>query len=214
MNIYYYYMSLAVGKSVVVEPEPSGTSSISGLPNKMSAQPNRVVLEKKELSQNNVGGPPVPPAQLSQNSINQIVLGLQQANQNGLTDLASRDIPMTTNQITADNQVRPNFVPESTTSNYIEDDSTFESIGKQNKQAKKQQDSLDSLYEELQTPIFVMVLFFLFQLPYFQKVLVRFAPSLFNVDGRIGLTGLLSKTILFGISYYSITKLTTHLSQI
>ena len=44
---------------------------------------------------------------------------------------------MTTNQITADNQVRPNFVPESTTSNYIEDDSTFESIGKQNKQAKK-----------------------------------------------------------------------------
>ena len=52
MNIYYYYMSLAVGKSVVVEPEPSGTSSISGLPNKMSAQPNRVVLEKKELPQN------------------------------------------------------------------------------------------------------------------------------------------------------------------
>ena len=49
MNIYYYYMSLAVGKSVVVEPEPSGTSSISGLPNKMSAQPNRVVLEKKML---------------------------------------------------------------------------------------------------------------------------------------------------------------------
>ena len=161
-------------------------------------------MEKQELSHNNVGGPPIPPAQLSQNSINQIVLGLQQANQNGLTELSSRDIPMTTNQITADNQVRPNFVPESTTSNYIEDDSTFESIGKQNKQVKKQQDSLDSLYEELQTPIFVMVLFFLYQLPYFQKVLVRFAPSLFNVDGRIGLTGLLSKTILFGISYYSL----------
>ena len=214
MNIYYYYMSLAVGKTTVVEPEATGTSSISALPNKMSAQPNRVVLEKRELSQNNAQGPPVPPAQLSQASINQIVLGLQQANQNGLTELASRDIPMTTNQISADAQVRPNFVPESATANYIEDDSTFESITHQNRQEKKKQDSLDSLYEELQTPIFVMVLFFLFQLPYFQKVLIRFAPSLFNVDGRIGLTGLLSKTILFGIFYYSLTKLTAHLSQI
>ncbi len=214
MNIYYYYMSVAVGKTRVVEPEPTGTSNISALPNKMSAQPNRVVLEKTELSENNVGAPPVPPAQLSQDSINQIVLGLQQANQNGLTGLASRDIPMTTNQISADEQVRPNYVPESNTSNYIEDDSTFESIAKQNKQVKKEQDSLDSMYEELQTPIFVMVLFFLFQLPYFQKVLIRFAPSLFNIDGRVGLAGLLSKTILFGVSYYSLTKLTTHLSQI
>lgn len=214
MNIYYYYMSLAVGKTTVVDPEPTGTSSISALPNKMSAQPNRVVLEKKELPQNNMGGPPIPPAQLTQDSINQIVLGIQQASQNDMTGLSSRDIPMTTNQISADAQVRPNFVPESATSNYIEDDSTFESIAKKNKQVKKEQDSLDSLYEELQTPIFVMVLFFLFQLPYFQKVLVRFAPSLFNVDGRIGLSGLLSKTVLFGISYYSLTKLTSHLSQI
>jgi hypothetical protein len=207
-------MSVAVGKTRVVEPEPTGTSNISALPNKMSVQPNRVVLEKTELSENNVGAPPVPPAQLSQDSINQIVLGLQQANQNGLTGLASRDIPMTTNQISADEQVRPNYVPESNTANYIEDDSTFESIAKQNKQVKKEQDSLDSMYEELQTPIFVMVLFFLFQLPYFQKVLIRFAPSLFNIDGRVGLAGLLSKTILFGVSYYSLTKLTTHLSQI
>ena len=30
-------MSLAVGKYTVVDPEPSGTSSIAGLPNKMSA---------------------------------------------------------------------------------------------------------------------------------------------------------------------------------
>jgi len=208
-------MSMAVGKTRVVEPEATGTSSISSLPNKMSPQPNRVVLEKRELPKNNnVGAPPVPPQQLTQDSINQIVLGLQQAAQNDMTGLSSRDIPMTTNQITADNQVRPNYVPESKDANYIEDDSTFESIAKQTRQVKKEQDSLDSLYEELQTPIFVMVLFFLFQLPYFQKVLVRFAPSLFNVDGRIGLAGLLSKTILFGISYYSITKLTTHLSQI
>ena len=90
----------------------------------------------------------------------------------------------------------------------------MEDLIKQSQNKKVEQDRLDIMYEELQTPIFVMVLFFLFQLPYFQKVLIRFAPSLFNVDGRIGLTGLLSKTILFGIFYYSLTKLTAHLSQI
>ena len=73
---------------------------------------------------------------------------------------------------------------------------------------------MDRLYEELQVPIFVMVLFFLFQLPFFQKVLIRFSPSIFRIDGKIGLVGLISKTVLFGVAYYSLTKLTQHFSQI
>ena len=39
---------MAVGKTTIVEPEATGTSNISTLPNKMSAQPNRVVLETTE----------------------------------------------------------------------------------------------------------------------------------------------------------------------
>ena len=54
-----------------------------------------------------------PPAQLSKESINQIVSGLQEASANGLTNLPSRDIPMTNNaHITQDQQQKPNFVPE------------------------------------------------------------------------------------------------------
>ena len=205
--------AVAVGNTRIVEPEATGTSSITTLPNKMSSQSNNVVLEKKEIA-NSIGEAPAPPQQLNQDSINQIVLGLQQASQNNLTSLSSRDIPMDTNQVTSDEEVKPNFIPKATNQNYIEDDSTFESIAKKNQKISKEQNNLDSLYDELQTPIFVMVLFFLFQLPYFQKILIRFAPSLFNIDGRIGLTGLVSKTLLFGVLYYSLTKLTAHLSQI
>jgi len=206
-------MAMSLGNSQIVPAEATGTSNISSLPNKMSAQPNRVVLETNEKV-NNAAGPPVPPAQLSQNSINQIIMGIQSASQNNLTSLASRDIPMNTNHITADEGVKPNFIPRAENENYIEDDSTFNTLINQNVKVKREQDHLDRLYEELQTPIFVMVLFFLFQLPYFQKLLVRFLPSLFAIDGKVGLTGLLAKTSLFGILYYSLTKLTAHFSQI
>ena len=76
-------MAMAVGKTTIVESEATGTSNISALPNKMSAQPNWVVLETTEKQ--NLGGPSIPPAQLSQDSINQIVLCLQQASQHNLT---------------------------------------------------------------------------------------------------------------------------------
>ena len=203
---------MAVGKATIVEPEPTGTSNISTLPNKMSAQPNRVVLETTEKQ--NLGGPPIPPAELSQDSINQIVLGLQQASKHNLTSLASRDIPMDTSHITGDEAIKSNYIPTPQNTSYIEDDSTFNTLVQKNIKVKREQDSLDKLYEELQIPIFVMVLFFLFQLPYFQKVLIRFAPSIFRMDGKIGLTGLISKTFLFGVAYYSLTKLTHHFSQI
>ena len=205
-------MAMAVGKTTIVEPEATGTSNISTLPNKMSSQPNRVVLETTEKP--HIGGPPVPPAQLSQDSINQIVLGLQQASQHNLTSLSSRDIPMDTGHITRDEAIRSNYIPAPQNESYIENDATFDTLVKKNLKVKREQDSLDSLYEELQVPIFVMVLFFLFQLPYFQKVLIRFAPSIFRIDGKIGLTGLISKTVLFGVAYYSLTKLTQHFSQI
>lgn len=208
-------MALAVGKTKVVEPEATGTTSISSLPNANSPNTNKVVLEKREIPTNATQQNNIPPAQLSQDSINQIVLGLQQASKNNMTSLASRDIPMNTENIVRDEAVKPNYIPEAPANrNYIEEDSTFDSLVRKNQKVQKERDSLESLYEELQTPIFVMVLFFLFQLPYFHKVLVRFAPSVFNMDGKIGLGGLMGKTILFGIAYYSLTKITNHLSHI
>jgi len=63
-------------------------------------------------------------------------------------------------------------------------------------------------------PILIMILFFFFQLPYFQKNMIKFVPSLFNNDGNPSLSGYFLKTVLFGLSFYSITKLTRYLSNI
>ena len=58
---------------------------------------------------------------LDQNTISQIVNGLQQASLSGATQLPSRDIPLQTDQLTSDIQVQPNYVPPATTRDYIND---------------------------------------------------------------------------------------------
>ena len=92
------------------------STDISQLPNEVSDK-NNVVMTVKEKNvvipnppqQHPVSGP--PPTQLSQESIQQIVSGLQQAG--GATSLHNRDIPANdTGHVTQDEQVKPNFIPE------------------------------------------------------------------------------------------------------
>ena len=90
----------------------------------------------------------------------------------------------------------------------------MEDLIKQSQNKKVEQDRLDVMYEELQTPIMVMILFFLFQLPFFQKSLAKYAPSLFQRDGNPSFSGYFVKTLMFGITYYLITKLIKQLSEI
>jgi hypothetical protein len=68
---------------------------------------NNISLSASE----NVQGQSSGGVSLDQSTISQIVSGLQQASINGGTQLSSRDIPMTTNGISADPQVQPNYVP-------------------------------------------------------------------------------------------------------
>ena len=49
-----------------------------------------------------------------------------------------------------------------------------------------------------------MVLYFLMQLPYIQKIFIRNFPSLFNRDGFHTLSGYLVQTSLFGIMFYGL----------
>ena len=69
-----------------------------------------------------------PPAELSTKAINQIVSGLQQASQSGLTQLPSRDIPMSTQQLTQDVQIKPNYVPAANNKDYIEQHDNYQSL--------------------------------------------------------------------------------------
>tara|TARA_B100000925_G_C21749495_1_gene362846 strand:- start:126 stop:635 length:510 start_codon:yes stop_codon:yes gene_type:complete len=155
---------------------------------------------------------PSAPTELSQQSIQQIVAGLQQAQ--GSTGLPSRDLPTNNSHITQDKQIQPNYVPKPENTNYIENDQEFETLIQQSKNKKVEQDRLDVLYDELQTPVIVMILFFFSQLPVFQKTLAKNLPSLFTRDGNPSFSGYLFKTVVFGVVFYGITKLTKQISEI
>ena len=197
-------------------------TAISSLPNEVSKNEVVSFVEKNTEAAVNmkIANPPKQepimapnaPTELSQQSIQQIVAGLQQAQ--GSTGLPSRDLPTNNAHITQDEQIQPNYVPKPENTNYIENDQEFESLIQQSKNKKVEQDRLDVLYDELQTPIIVMILFFFSQLPIFQKTLAKNLPSLFTRDGNPSFSGYLFKTVVFGIVFYGITKFTKKISEI
>jgi hypothetical protein len=143
---------------------------------------------------------------LDQSTINQIVNGLQQASSTGATQLHSRDIPMNTSSIIQDPQVQPNYIPPANNNDYIgEYEENDDIINKYNKGAQYT-DKLDQIYDELQTPILLSIMYFLFQLPFFKKLLYKFFPALFLKDGNINLFGYIFNSTFFGLVYYILSK--------
>jgi hypothetical protein len=214
----------------------SDSTSISSLPNAVVSEPQQVQqlgtsnvkLEVKEhisnqqVQQNipSQGPPPqraspqLAPATVDPNAMGKVLNGLQQAQMQGMTQLPSRDIPMNTHHMTQDQQVQPNYVPDSDKKEYIEEEDTYESLLKKKKDKMEQEDRLDLLYNEMQMPILIMVLFFMFQMPFTQKKFLQIFPSMFKKDGNMKMTGYLLKTSLFGLSFYIIMKLSKYASEI
>jgi len=146
---------------------------------------------------------------LDQTTINQIVSSLQQASQNGYTQLPSRDIQMTTTGHSHDPQVQPNYVPPPPPDYIQHTEKTEDIIQSYNKQVKTA-NSLDDVYNELQTPLLLAVLYLLFQIPFFQNFLFVYLPIFFKSDGNMNFNGLIFKSVLFGLVFYVFNKITTY----
>lgn len=182
--------------------DPAGGGNTS---NNISISANEI---KQQSSQNNTG------ISLDQTTISQIVNGLQQASITGVTQLPSRDIPMNTNGITTDPYVQPNYVPQiDAQPDYIKNYETGEDIINNYNKNAANSDSLDDMYNEIQTPLLLAVLYFLFQLPFFKKNLYTYFPILFSTDGNLNINGFLFTSILFGLLFYMLNKITTHFNK-
>ena len=140
---------------------------------------------------------------LDQYTISQIVNGLQQASLAGATTLPSRDIPLNQEQLTNDIQSQPNFVPTPENRDYISDE--IDDIHAYYSQEHRT-NTLDSLYDEIQTPLLLSVLYFLFQLPVFKKTLFTYLPFLCHNDGNYNFNGLVFTCALFSVIYYTLSK--------
>ena len=209
----------------------SDSTSIASLPAPVSNEPkqvqqlnqNNIKMEVKEQIQQHVSkqpkaqnnaNVPIAPQQVDPNGMNKVISGIQQAQMQGMTQLPSRDIPMNTHQLTQDKQIQPNYLPDKEKKDYIEEEDTYESLLQKKKEKMEQDDRLDMLYNEMQMPLLIMVLFFIFQMPFTKKKLLHFFPSMFKKDGNMTISGYLLKTSLFGLSFYTIMKLSKYASEI
>jgi hypothetical protein len=168
----------------------------------MTATENVVVSQKQPANQTINGS-------LDEATISQIVSGLQNASRSGATQLPSRDISMSTIGISNDPHVQPNYVPPpQENTDYIRNyEQTSDMINDYNKNAQDN-NSLDDMYNEIQVPLLLAVMYFLFQLPFFRKLLFGYFPVLFSSDGNMNINGFLFTSALFGLLYYLLNKIT------
>jgi len=82
----------------------------------------------------------------------------------------------------------------------------------QNNKKQNSLDSLDVFYNEFQLPLLVSILYFLFQLPIFRKIIKKTLPSLFNNDLNPNLYGYLFNSVLFASIFYILVKLVNQIT--
>ena len=143
---------------------------------------------------------------LDQTTINQIISGLQTASASGATQLPGRDIPRNTEGLTQDVQIKPNYIQPQENNDYIKENENNDDIINEYNAQMKQSNSLDELYDELQIPLLLGVLYFIFQLPIVRKTLFSYIPWLFHVDGNFNINGYVFTSMLFGTLYYTLSK--------
>jgi DNA polymerase I-like protein with 3'-5' exonuclease and polymerase domains len=184
------------------DPAAGGNINIKAtenvLPNQQQQQPTNVTLD--------------------QTTISQIVNGLQQASINGATKLPSRDIPINTNNLSNDPQVQPNYIPQiqhqHQNNDYITDYENTPNIIQNYNNSYNRNNSLDEMYNEIQMPLLIALMFLLFQLPFFRKFLYSYFPILFFNDGNLNIKGFIFISILFGIFYYFLNKIVSHFAVV
>jgi hypothetical protein len=149
---------------------------------------------------------------LDQTTINQIVSGIQQASLNGLTQIHSRDMPMSTASITTDPQTQPNYIPpKQQNDQYIDTNviDTSEMINSYNSNHNRR-NSIDNIYDEIQLPLLLAVLYFFFQLPFLKKFLLSYFPVLFSNDGNFNVKGFGFTSVLFSLFFYFFNKIISY----
>jgi hypothetical protein len=116
---------------------------------------------------------------------------------------------MSTIGISNDPHVQPNYVPPpQENTDYIRNyEQTSDMINDYNKNTQDN-NSLDDMYNEIQVPLLLAVMYFLFQLPFFRKLLFGYFPVLFSTDGNMNINGFLFTSALFGLLYYLLNKIT------
>jgi hypothetical protein len=144
---------------------------------------------------------------------NELISQLQKAAAYGTTALPSRDIPMEPLKVANDVQSQPNYIPPPQfQEDYIKNSITPQNLVDTNIKQIKSGAYFDKLYGELQLPIIIALLFFLFQLPLVKQYNKKLLPFLFKSDGNPNLYGYIANSVLFASMIYVLLKLVAYLA--
>jgi len=137
--------------------------------------------------------------------------------------LPSRDIP--TRSVAADHvqddHVRANYIPKPklTTDFILENAAEFdEDRWQKHRQESYRSSRLDALLSDTQMPIYIAILFLLFQLPATQRLFFHYFSlfpyfPLFDADGAPNVLGNIVKSMLFGVAYYASLRLLDYFGE-
>ena len=116
---------------------------------------------------------------------------------------------LNTQPIMNDNQVQPNYIPQENkpTEDYINNYADENEMMMRKYKEDNRKDSLEILFEEFKIPLFISLLFFIFQLPFLKKNLIKYIPFAFLSDGNYNLNGYFISGFLFGVTFYILNKI-------
>jgi hypothetical protein len=143
------------------------SSSLDTLPSQPNGQSVQMNIQEKKT--------------VDQETARELVSNLQEAAKEGATELPARDIPQQPTQ-TMDPRVQQNYEVAPQTNDkrdYIQDYERRHEMQRRMDAERKSSNEMESIFDKLQFPIIVMVLFVLFTMPSVNKKLSSLMPSIF-----------------------------------
>ena len=119
--------------------------------------------------------------------------------------LPSRDIPQGTQHLAADNQSKPNYVPPPprNNTNFVENQqSNYHTRDHNTKQFHQKINILDNAMENIYEITIHILLYFIYQQPFVNDLLRKVNSNFFGESGLLKTSGLVFKSLLFGITAY------------
>jgi hypothetical protein len=170
-----------------------------------------------DIHPNPYGMPPPPPGgimppQHTQGRTHPPGAGFEEVSQR----LPQRDIPMNIGERTYDEAVQPNYIPspppgrDRSSNDYIQEyQETQDRKIREYDLSKMREKTREHWLDELQWPILLGLLYFVYQLPIINTLVFKHFSflTIYKEDGNFNLWGLVIKSILFASAYYSIHKL-------
>jgi hypothetical protein len=132
--------------------------------------------------------------------------------------LPSRDIHVDTSSFTQDEEIQANYIPKPRKKDdYVRDyENLTETKLEQHEQSKHRERLVDRIFTEIQLPLLISILYFVFQMPIVNKIL--FKPlsflTIYDADGNFNFQGLILRSLLFGLCFHTMVKFTLFLSEL